>query len=223
MPDVCCSDEPNAVEEDVAAEAVDIQIPGYSSLEHIYGTSDERLYTLNGTEDATGIRKRLRFAPGQFGRARLRLGHELSVLEALSSNRLRHIPHLEDVVRLRDRSICAVFPFKPVQTFQEFSDFVRTLEWGQRLGEILKFAQSLAALLSEIHLARVFRTSKFWMDFFNIQTVIYLPNGWKFVRMVRSLSMTGAKLYSSASRIHYLTGSRLLKELKGSTRAGSPI
>jgi hypothetical protein len=153
------SDEPIAAEEDITAEAVDIAIPGYSSLKYVYGTSDERLYTLDGTEDATGLRKRLRFAPGNFGRARLRLGHELSVLQALSSNRLRYIPHLENIIMLPDRSICAIFPFKPVHTFQEFANFVNSLEWGQRLGEILRFARSLAALLSEIHLGGVFRIS----------------------------------------------------------------
>jgi len=50
------------VDEDVAAKAVDIRIPGYSSLEYVYCTSDERLYPLNGTEDAISVQKRLRFA-----------------------------------------------------------------------------------------------------------------------------------------------------------------
>lgn len=189
----CCSDEPNGAEEDVAAETVDISIPGYSSLGYVYGTTDERLYTLNGTEDATGARKRLRFAHGKFGRARWRLGHELSVLQVLSNSRLRHIPRLEDVIRLPDGSICAIFPFKPVRTFQEFSGFVQTLEWDQRLGEILKFAQSLAALLSEIHLAGAFRTLRVRKTVSNIQMVIYPPNAWKYVKMAKWLSMIGAK------------------------------
>jgi hypothetical protein len=189
------------VEENVASVTVDIRVPGYSNIEYVYGTTNERLYTLNGTQDGTGVRKRLRFAPGKYGRARLRLGHELSVLQALASNRLRHIPRLETVLQLPDKSLCAIFSYKPVKTFQEYSDFVHTLGWEERTGEILKFAQSLAALLSEIHLAGVFRTSAYVIRGTHVQMVIYPPNAWKYARMAKCSCMIGPRLYIMSSKL----------------------
>ena len=95
----------------------------------------------------------------------MRLGLELSILEVLARNRLRHIPYLENAIQLHDRSVCALLQFKPVQTFQ---DFVHTLDGIQRVREILKFAQSLLALLSEVHNTGIFRASKIRMDLSDI-------------------------------------------------------
>jgi hypothetical protein len=110
-----------------------------------------------------------------------------------------------------------------VKTFQEYSDFVHTLEWEERTGEILKFAQSLAALLSEVHLAGVFRTSPCVIPGTHVQMAIYPPNAWKYARMGKWSCMIGPRLYIMSSKLFFLTSSLLLKGLKGLTKAGSPI
>lgn len=152
-----CSEERNPREDDDITEAVDVSIPGFTSLAYIYGTSEERVYTLVGT-DSAGIRKRLRFAPGSHGRARLRLRHELDVLNVLTEYSVAQIPQIEKVEHLPDRGICAIYPLLPVRTFQEYADEVLQMSHEQRIGEILKFAQSLATTLSQTHLAGVFRS-----------------------------------------------------------------
>jgi len=155
------SDESNPREEEDLTEGVDVSIPGFSSLAYIYGTSEEHVYTLKGT-DASGKEKRLRFAPGSHGRARLRLRHELDVLTVLAEYRVPQIPEIEKLEHFPDRGICAVYPFVQVRTFQEYLDEVRQKSHDERIGEILKFAQSLAKTLSATHMAGVFRKNPFW-------------------------------------------------------------
>jgi hypothetical protein len=137
-----------------------VSIPGFTSLAYIYGSSEERVYTLAGT-DSSGVRKRIRFAPGTHGRARLRLRHEIDVLDVLAEYRVSQIPQIEKVEYFPDRAICAISPFSPVKTFQEYLDQVVQMGPDEQIGEILKFAQSLATTLSQTHLAGVFRIHLF--------------------------------------------------------------
>lgn len=150
------SDEANSEADDLT-ELVDITVPGFTNLRYLHATTEERLYTLLGTTSA-GTRKRIRFASGQHGRARLRLRHELNVLNLLKDFNVPHIPQLEKVETLPDRGICAIYPYVPMRTFQEYSDDIKAMEWDKRLGGILQFAKSLATTLSEAHLAGIFRT-----------------------------------------------------------------
>jgi hypothetical protein len=142
--------------EDITA-AVDTAISGFSDLEYVYGTSDESLYTLIGTHTESGVRKRLRFAPGNRGRARLRLQHELNVLKMLEEYDVPQIPQIEQILDLPDRSLCVVYQFLPVKTFQEYLESITNLQWDERIGEVLKFARSVTVTLSAMHLAGVFR------------------------------------------------------------------
>jgi hypothetical protein len=156
------SDEPNPrEEEDLINEGVDVSIPGFNSLAYIYGTSEERVYTLVGT-DASGVEKRIRFAPGTHGRARLRLRHELDVLTILAEYRVPQIPEIEKIQYFPDRGLCVVYPFVPVRTFQEYLDELMQKSYNERIGDILKFAQSLAKTLSATHMAGVFRKKPLW-------------------------------------------------------------
>jgi hypothetical protein len=64
----------------------------------------------------------------------------------------------EKVEALPDRTICAVYPFILVKPFQEYFEKIDAMQGWARLGEILKFAQSFSQILSEVHLAGVFRS-----------------------------------------------------------------
>jgi len=155
------SDDVNAGEdEEGLADVVDVSIPGFSSLKYIYGTSEERVYTLVGT-DSSGTEKRLRFAPGKHGRARLRLRHELDVLNVLAEYNVPQIPEIEKFEQFPDRGICAIYPHSPVRTFHEFLDEALKKSHDERIGEILQFAQSLTRTLSAAHIAGVFRKTPF--------------------------------------------------------------
>lgn len=154
------NEEPSPKEDEDLSECVDVSIPGFSSLKYIYGTSEERVYTLIGT-DSFGTQKRLRFAPGKHGRARLRLRHELDVLSVLAEYRVPLIPEIENIQQFPDRGICAVYPVLPVRTFQEYLHELLKKSHDERIGEILKFAQSLTRTLSATHLAGVFRENPF--------------------------------------------------------------
>lgn len=101
--------------------------------------------------------KFLRFAPGTHGRARLRLRHELNVFEVLSNSRVRGIPSLERVDTFPDRAICAIYKFVTVKSFQNFSEELSSKTLTEKLGDILKFGQSVANTLSEAHISGVFR------------------------------------------------------------------
>jgi len=107
---------------------------------------------------AAGERKRLRFAPGNQGRARLRLRHELDVLRILQQHAVEKIPQPERVDGLPDRSLCSIYSVRATRTFQQFADYIAEMDWAARLGSILKFAQSLATTLAESHTAGIFRT-----------------------------------------------------------------
>jgi hypothetical protein len=149
------SADPRSDEEDLT-ESVDVTIPGFHDLSYLYATTEERLYTLVGS-DPTGTLKRLRFASPQHGRARLRLLHELNVVKVFTDFDVPHILQPERVEFFADRGICAVYTFRPVRTFQEYLDEITRMDWEARLGEILKFAKSLARTLSEAHSAGIFR------------------------------------------------------------------
>jgi hypothetical protein len=145
----------NEPDEDLS-QPVDITIADFHSLEYYRTTSDDGLYTLTGV-NVDGIRKQLRFAPGKHGRARVRLLHELEVLDVLKEALARKIPQPEDVKTFPDRSVCAVYEYTPVESFQQYLRRVVAMDWRSRLGEILKFGQSLIEKLSEIHDAGIFR------------------------------------------------------------------
>jgi hypothetical protein len=67
---------------------------------------------------------------------------------------------LESLEQFADKGICAVYKFKPFISFTAYTDKLNSIEWWSRLGEILKFAQSLAKALSAIHQKGVFRAYK---------------------------------------------------------------
>lgn len=123
----------------------------------LYPTTEEFLYTLLGTT-ANGGRKRLRFAPGNQGRARLRLRHELDVLRILQEHAVEKVPQPEQVKSLPARGLCSIYSVRETRPFQEFVDHIAKTDWTPRLGSILKFAQSLATTLAEAHTAGIFRT-----------------------------------------------------------------
>ena len=106
-----------------------------------------------------GFRKRVRYAPGSPGYARLRLRHELSVLNTFQLYGALQIPQPEKVDTLPDRGVYSVYPVTPTQSFQEFTENVAKTDWWPRLGSILMFAQSFATVLTESHSAGIFRTS----------------------------------------------------------------
>ena len=139
-------------------EALNVEIPGFSGLEVLCPTTEEFLYTLIGRA-ANGESKRLRFAPGNEGRARLRLRHELDVLRILQEHAVERAPQPEQVTYLPTRAICSIYSVRQTRSFQEFVDQISKTDWILRLGSILKFAQSLATTLAESHTAGIFRTT----------------------------------------------------------------
>jgi hypothetical protein len=152
------SEEPDPIEiaQDLT-QPVDITIPGFQSLKYLYPTSEEHLYTLTGTTSERTF-KRLRFARGKDLRARIRLRHELNVLQVLKRANLTTLPQPENVLALPDLSICAVYENNPVVSFQRYLDKITSMDWWPRLGEILRFAHSLGKTLSEVHVAGIFRS-----------------------------------------------------------------
>jgi hypothetical protein len=137
-------------------EVFSMSIPGFASLEMLHPTSEEHLYTLVGTTTA-GVRKRLRFAPGTQGRARLRLRHELDVLRILQEQVVETVPQPDSVEYFPDRGICSIYAVMKTRSFHEFGDHIAQMDWSARLGCILKLAQSLAMTLSHTHMAGIFR------------------------------------------------------------------
>lgn len=87
----------------------------------------------------------------------LRLRHELNVLKVLADFEFEYIPQPEKVEFLPDRGICASYPFQLARTFQQYLGEVTEMDWADRIGEILKFAKSLAITLSKAHLAGIVR------------------------------------------------------------------
>lgn len=104
----------------------------------------------------------MRFAPGEHGIARHRLIHEHNVLDILKDYGTESIVFPEKVETLPDRTICAIYPFIPLKTFQEYFEKIDKMQEWARLGEILKFARSFCQILSEVHLAGVFRSLHRW-------------------------------------------------------------
>jgi polyferredoxin len=144
-------------EEDLeTVEMLIFTLPGFRSLQVLHQTSEEFLYTLMG-ETTDGFRKRVRYAPGSPGFARLRLQHELSVLQIFQQHGILKVPQPEKVDTLPDRGIYAVYPVTSTKSFQEFTDNIAKMDWWPRLGCILKFAQSFATVLTETHAASIFR------------------------------------------------------------------
>lgn len=152
-------------------QPVNISIPGFQSLNYLSATSEEGLYTLSG-ETSKKIRKRLRYAPGTEGRAKLRLRHELNVLKVLEGVETTGIWKLEGMQNFPDKGICAIYTLRPFMTFKEYVSKLGTIEWWSRLGNILRFAQSLTKLLSSIHQAGIFR---------NICSEMFLTDRWTLV------------------------------------------
>jgi hypothetical protein len=143
-------------------ETINLSIPGFESISLVCNRAEQRICTVIGTT-STDVLKRLRFAPGAHGLARHRLIHENIVLDILKDYGCTRILQPEKVEVLSDRSICAIYPFTPAKRFQEYLDEITEMEWWLKLGEILKFAHSLAQMLSEVHLAGVFRMAHLWL------------------------------------------------------------
>jgi len=135
-----------------------VTIPGFQSLSYLSARSEDGIYTLVG-KSTEGVRKRIRFASSKHARARLRLRHELSVLKVLEEYKVSGVLQPEDVETSPDNGITAIFKFRPVKSFQAYFDSVNAMNWWSRLGEILKFTQSLTKLLSKVHQAGIFRIS----------------------------------------------------------------
>ena len=98
---------------------VDVGIPGYDSLTYLYGTTEERLYTL--VESHSGTRKHIRFASRKYGRAWISS-------DVLKEYGVSQTPQPEAVKTVPDRGICAEYPFVPVETFREFSEEMMKLD-----------------------------------------------------------------------------------------------
>jgi hypothetical protein len=143
-------------EADDISQFVNAIILGFESVTFLYPMTEEHLYTLTG-HAASGLRRRLRFASGNHGRARFRLKHELNILNVLKDYGIGQIPQLDTIRRLPDGGICAIYFDSEPTKFQDFANETIELEWPLRIGAILKFAQSLASLLSKTHTAGVFR------------------------------------------------------------------
>jgi hypothetical protein len=141
-------------------ETVNLAIPEFESISLVCNRAEQRICTVIGTT-STDIRKRVRFAPGTHGLARHRLIHEHIVLDILKEYDCKRIVQPEKVEVLPDRSIYAIYPFTPAKRFQEYLNEITEMEWWSKLGEILKFAHSFAQMLSEVHLAGIFRMAHY--------------------------------------------------------------